>query len=553
MELTRRQLLKNLAITPILGSLLDISCSSNNKFSSIKGGFVKTPIDIGHRLRTFDYEKLKKDLKPKEIDVVIVGGGISGLTSAWNFKRNGFSNYTLLEMDSNFGGTSQYGKNDISEYPWGAHYIPTPSKENKALIALLSEAKVVSKVDPNGTPIIAEEYILREPLERLFIDSKWEEGLYPVALSTKKDLQQYKSFHNDIKKFATHIGSDGKKAFAIPISQSTKDIDIQNLDKISMKDYLTQKGYDSKLLHWFVDYACRDDYGTYLEDTSAWAGIFYYAARYNEEEHSSEFITWPEGNGFLVKHLTKEVYSNIQKNIIVTSINPDVIYNGSKKIDIFAWNVEKEIIERYHANYLILSIPLFIAKYIIEPWRANPPSYIASFNHSPWLVANISLLAHPKSSGFYPSWDNVFYNSSSLGYVSATHQQLIDYGPTVFTYYYPFPGKNVKEEREKLLNTSFEKWVEIIISELEKAHPNIIDLITNIDIMRHGHAMIRPVPGLIWGGLREEAMKSFKGIHFAHTDLSGVALFEEALDNGLRASDEVLSEIGFKFNSMRGL
>jgi hypothetical protein len=62
--------------------------------------------------------------------------------------------------------------------------------------------------------------------------------------------------------------------------------------------------------------------------------------------------------------------------------------------------------------------------------------------------------------------------------------------------------------------------------------------------MRWGHAMIRPRPGFVWGGARAAAQKPFRGIHFANTDLSGLALFEEAFDHGLRAAEEVLKARG---------
>ena len=52
--------------------------------------------------------------------------------------------------------------------------------------------------------------------------------------------------------------------------------------------------------------------------------------------------------------------------------------------------------------------------------------------------------------------------------------------------------------------------------------------------------MIRPHVGFMWGSARREAAKPFRGIHFAHSELSGVALFEEAFDNGLRAANEIL-------------
>ena len=54
--------------------------------------------------------------------------------------------------------------------------------------------------------------------------------------------------------------------------------------------------------------------------------------------------------------------------------------------------------------------------------------------------------------------------------------------------------------------------------------------------------MIRPRPGFVWSAARQGASKPYRGIHFAHTDLSGVPLFEEAFYHGIRAAEEVLSE-----------
>ena len=59
--------------------------------------------------------------------------------------------------------------------------------------------------------------------------------------------------------------------------------------------------------------------------------------------------------------------------------------------------------------------------------------------------------------------------------------------------------------------------------------------------MRWGHAMVRPRPGFIWSGSLAAARRPFRGIHFAHTDLSGIALFEEAFYHGTRAAEEVLA------------
>ena len=70
--------------------------------------------------------------------------------------------------------------------------------------------------------------------------------------------------------------------------------------------------------------------------------------------------------------------------------------------------------------------------------------------------------------------------------------------------------------------------------------------------MRWGHAMIHPRPGFIWSEARRKAAHDYRGIHFAHTELSGVALMEEAFYHGLRAAEEVLAVRRMKFGSMPG-
>ena len=86
---------------------------------------------------------------------------------------------------------------------------------------------------------------------------------------------------------------------------------------------------------------------------------------------------------------------------------------------------------------------------------------------------------------------------------------------------------------------------------LERAHPEIRTLTQRLDVMRWGHAMIRPRPGFVWGGARLRESQPFGSVHFANTDLSGLALFEEAQDHGLRAAEEVLAASGRRGESWR--
>ena len=86
-------------------------------------------------------------------------------------------------------------------------------------------------------------------------------------------------------------------------------------------------------------------------------------------------------------------------------------------------------------------------------------------------------------------------------------------------------------------------------SDLEQAHSDIRNYVTRIDVMRWGHAMIQPRPGFIWSPSRRRAASVEGAIHFAATDLSGVALMEEAYYHGIRAAEEVLAARNISYSS----
>lgn len=81
------------------------------------------------------------------------------------------------------------------------------------------------------------------------------------------------------------------------------------------------------------------------------------------------------------------------------------------------------------------------------------------------------------------------------------------------------------------------------MTDLEIAHPEIRSLVTRIDIMRWGHAMVQPYTGFVWSESRQMAAQPDRNIHFANTDLSGLALMEEAFFHGVRAAEEVIAAL----------
>ena len=104
---------------------------------------------------------------------------------------------------------------------------------------------------------------------------------------------------------------------------------------------------------------------------------------------------------------------------------------------------------------------------------------------------------------------------------------------------YPAETLARRSGRKRLLEPSWQDYRDAVIADLARAHAELEPQVSRVDVCRWGHGMIQPRPGFIWGPSRWAAAQPVGPIHFAHSDLSGIALFEEAFHHGVRAADEV--------------
>jgi phytoene dehydrogenase-like protein len=542
--LTRRELLASFLGLPAALA----GCSSSVPLPA--GEIIGPSEGMGHRLRDGERFTPPADRWERRA-VVIVGGGIAGLAAAWRLHRADFHDFVLLELEPAPGGTSRSGTAGTFAYPWGAHYVPVPLAENRLFISLLNEMGVLDGRDAEGGPIVAEPFLCRDPHERIFFKGRWYEGLYLHEGASPDDLAQLRAFNAEIDRWVAWRDARGRRAFAIPVAAGSDDADVTALDHLSMAEWLHQHGWTSPRLRWLVNYACRDDYGSTAEDTSAWAGVFYFASRLRQPGVEAQpLITWPEGNGRIVSHLVEQVRPQLRLGWAAAEIVP-TDPAGRVGVDVVAVADAGKSVQGFHADQVIFAAPHFLTPYLLRPYREQTPAHVAAFEYGSWLVANLTLTDRPRERGFPLAWDNVLYESPSLGYVVATHQQGRERGPTVFTYYYPLCDANPRAARTRLLGLDWRSCADVVLTDLARAHPDIRTLVERLDVMRWGHAMIRPRPRFIWGGARAAAARPYRGVYFANTDLSGVALCEETLDHGVRAAEEVLAARGLPFMSLR--
>ncbi|MCZ6539608.1 MAG: FAD-dependent oxidoreductase, partial [Chloroflexi bacterium] len=480
-----------------------------------------------------------------------VGGGIAALSAGWRLQQTGFEDFKLLELEREPGGTSRSGSSSVSSYPWGAHYVPLPQPSNKALRRLFAEMSVFEPgAEGSSYPVVAEHVLCREPQERLFAKGQWFAGLFPHSIASDDDLRQWEAFGTEIKRWIDWRDLEGRPAFTIPVANCSHDEEVVRLDKISMSDWLQEKGWTSEPLRWWVDYSCRDDYGLTVDQTSAWAGLFYFAARIDRSEDGEQpLLTWPEGNGRIVDHLVDKLGAHVESGQAVVSVEPPTRGDeGQTKVVVF--DVKTRSIRGLLADQVIFAVPQFLAPYLIRGLSPERKQVSKAFKYGAWVVANLHLSERPHETGIPLSWDNVLYDSSSLGYVVATHQVGSDFGPTVWTWYLPLCDPLPADARRKLLDLKWEHWAEVVLSDLEVAHPEIRELVERLDVMHWGHAMIQPRPGFVWSKERQAAAKPVGPVHFAGTDLSGVALMEEAFYHGVRSAEEVLTARETHFSSV---
>lgn len=520
-----------------LAALGAVAASTTAEPPPIPGRIVGADAALGHRLRQGNFPPVTQTTATP---IVIVGGGIAGLSAAWALQRAGVKDYIVLEMADTLGGNAASGGNTVSAYPWGAHYVPLLTAEAKAAQVLFEELGVITGWQ-NGLPVYNEYYLCADPQERLYLAGRWQEGLVPQLGTSAADRAQYEAFFAAMEQFRRRRGADGRRAFAIPLAYSARDADLLALDKISMADYLTQQGWDSPALRWYVDYCCRDDYGAPAAAISAWAGIHYFAARDGHAANSEAqaVVTWPEGNGWLVKQLRARLTGTFLTERLAYALDTQ-----DKGVTLRCL-APQETSEAITAKAVILAVPHFIATRL-QPTPAAPA---VPHHYSPWLVANLTLDALPQGRGHRLAWDNVIYRSPLLGYVVATHQNLNRVQKnTVLTYYWPLDHLPPAAARREALSRSYDVWQKLIVQELLRVHPELVGHIKQLDIWLWGHGMIRPVPDYIWNSARQQA--ETPPVFHAHSDISGLSIFEEAQYQGVRAAEAALTHLKLPFQTL---
>ncbi len=491
-------------------------------------------LPFGHLLRDGAFADADAQAPRAQVcDVLILGSGAAALSALWFLSRQGQRNVILAEGLERNGNNAAFVSGDLRA-PGGAHYLALPSRESVALREMLADLGILDSGVDSDAPRFRETDLVFAPMERLRYQGHWQEALLP------QEDDDSRRFFALIRRLKHARGRDGRKVFAIPVV----------LDRLSFADWLTREGYRSPTLLWYLDYCCRDDYGAGAAQVSAFAGLHYFTARGHDSE---AVLTWPEGLAHLSQLLRER--SGLQPLAALpdettlhfaqpVAINASAvrIRETDDHVEVLLRDNDSGTLTLLRARQVICAMPLMVAARVVEN-AARYGLLAGRGDYAPWLVSNFVLHRFPaEGAGEALAWDNVIHGSGGLGYVASSNQLIRVAKParTVFTAYTALNQGDPAAVRAWLLDAPDAELLAFAAQDLVAAYGRRFwRAVEAVDINIRAHAMRIPRPGYLDDAQLAAVRAHRSRLLFAHSDLGGYSVFEEAAYWGVEAGRQV--------------
>ena len=481
-------------------------------------------------------------------DVAIVGSGAAALACAWMLERHGMKRWVMLrgpQPDGNLASLQWPGQEEPLQAPGAAHYLPLPSPESTHVRDLLADLGVLEG-DPRAlAPPYDERALVHAPEERLWFAGEWREGLLPTEAVDAREAVEHARFFARIDAYRTGRGADGRRMFTVPLALASEDPGARALDAISFANWLDREQLTSPTLRAYLDYTCRDDFGAGAAQVSAWAGLHYFCARngHAANAHPGAVLTWPGGLGELAQRIKHRLQLDraSSRALDLTALR---VLDDDLGVSIVATTTGNAPPVHVRAQRVVLACPLHIGVRIAPMVDAIVPQAERPQTAS-WLVGNFLLNGFPRERPGVPlAWDNVIHASAGLGYVVSTHQWLRQARPaqTIFTSYRALATHTPDEARDWLDRAPPNELLDAAVHDLRTAYGWRFDaMVKRAQVRALAHAMAIPTPGFLSRpGIA--ALRQLDGrVLYAHADLSGLSVFEEAAWWGTEAARRLLA------------
>ena len=469
----------------------------------------------------------------EQFDVVVVGGGMSGLIAAYQLKD---LKPLVLEQATRFGGNSKGEAWKGLDYSIGAAYVGDP-EAGSSIAKFLGEIGILEKMhswDVEKDPVVVDG--------KSHLDI-WDNGTGP---KNKKQFNQLRDYFADVV-----AGKNGRVLPIIPPTNEKQRAHLASLDKVSFKKHLegVLKEKLSPEVEAVLDEYCRSAFGGRLHEVSAAAGLNFFAG------DTGGIRVAPGGNAGIAEHLLVKLAeelpaanlraSSLVFDIRVTAGGAEIVYlDGEGKVVSVA------------AKRVVFAAPKFVAGKVIEGLEAKRLKAIASLKYRPYVVANVliegeSLLTAAGEPRFYDIYFVTTKREKNPPLAEVTDLTLgnfamPDAARSVLTLYAPIPEG---EKRAALMAATHDSLKADIEKQLkEKILPVLaVDagMIKEIRIARWGHPLPLAEVGNFSGQGKVDLLRApFKGVvYFTNQDNWTLPGFEGLFDSALATSAEVRSSL----------
>lgn len=484
-----------------LATLLVEGCEPEQAFDIA----FKNDMSLGHLVFESQSFPITKSI---QTDYLIVGGGMAGLSAAYQLREKKFM---LVEVSDMLGGTSASSSYRNVALCHGAHYdLEYPANYGAETLQMLESLRII-KYDQfsSSWKFTNKQYLIPKNREsQTFVHGSFRKDVLPEG-------PQKVEFVNLMKEFS------GKMMMPTRLIEESH----RQLNEVSFLGWLEQKMALSPAFIEGLDYHMKDDYGAGTEKVSALAGVHYFACRpyYTKPV---ELFSPPQGNAYFLDKISAQIPTeNIYRSMVVKHI---IENNGGFEVEVI--DGKNHEILKLNCSKIIYAGNKHALKYIY-------PADFQAFEkneYAPWVVVNLVMKEDWDGEAY---WQNEILSNdkSLLGFVDSKAQYSTA-GLRALTVYYCF--KPEEREMMSLIQDRKQTFVEQTIGHIESYFDRRLkNKIEQVFIKQMGHAMPIPQPGYLFKDAN--ANRSNPNLVYAGVDNGRLPLLFEAMDSGMMAVKEL--------------